>query len=377
MLFPPQCGSLPEGKLPVAAAILCVRGTDDSLSNCIRGLLNQNYPDFQIHIVIDSIEDPGWKVVWQTLGNFCPAHVRIFTLENPKETCSLKASSLIQAISGLDDSIEVVALIDADVIPYPQWLRDLIKPFVDPGVGATTGFRWYVPKGKATLWTLIRSVWNACACTQMVALHIPWGGSMALRRSLFRETDLLERWSRSFGEDTSCYTAVWKRGLRLANVPSAAMVNHEVIGGSSAFSFIQRQLISARQGHKNWAIVLTLGLCTALTTVLGLTSVTVAVVTGAWPAAIAWSTLLATYVLTLGLCLAWTDRRINRLIEERGEATYPFTGRCFMALPFTLFVYLSCLVTAALARQVQWRGITYAVESRRRLRMVKYRPYCP
>src|SRR5262249_46351356 len=162
----------------------------------------------------------------------------------------LKSSALIQALSGLDESIQAVALIDADVVPYRNWLRDLMRPFADPKVGTTTGFRWYVPKGKANLWTLIRSVWNAGACTQMAAFNIPWGGSMALRTSLFRETDLLERWSHSFGEDTSCHMAVRERGLRLANVPAVTMVNHEVTKGRNGFSFIQRQLISARLGHE-------------------------------------------------------------------------------------------------------------------------------
>src|SRR5258708_34808161 len=102
------------------------------------------------------------------------ARVTARVLETKYETCSLKVSALSQAIGELDAAVRVVALIDADVIPYAHWLRDLVRPLRDANVGATTGLRWYLPES-ADWGSLVRCLWNAAACTQMLAFDIPWG----------------------------------------------------------------------------------------------------------------------------------------------------------------------------------------------------------
>jgi hypothetical protein len=373
--FPPQPIATDEAQLPFAAVILCVRGADPSLPACLRGLFQQDYPRFQIRIVLDSAADPAFEVLCRALGENPPANVKALVLENPEPTCSLKVSALMQAMGELDDAIETVALIDADVIPYRHWLRDLMAPFADPGVGATTGFRWYVPNGKTNWWTLVRSMWNAGACTQMAALHIPWGGSLALRTSLFRVSDLFDRWSRSFGEDTSCHRVVCSQGLRLEFVPAVTMVNHDSIGAKRGFAFIRRQLISARLGHENWPAVLALGLGTPLAVVAAMALAVATWAAGGWALASGLAAALVLYALGLGLCLAWADRQINRMVQARGEAPYSFSWPSLLAGPFTMAVYLACLVSASFVRRVEWRGITYTLEGARRIRMVEYRPF--
>jgi hypothetical protein len=84
---------------------------------------------------------------------------------------------------------------------------------------------------------------------------------------------------------------------------------------------------------------------------------------------------LGLYSLGLGLCLAWADRHINRLVQARGGAAYSFSWRSLLAAPFTMAVYVICLISAAFVRRVEWRGITYNLEGARRIRMVEYRPF--
>lgn len=67
-----------------------------------------------------------------------------------------------------------VALIDADVEAYTDWLRDLVSPLSQPGVGATTGVRWFVPTS-TNAGSLVRYVWNSAASTQMNAVSNPLG----------------------------------------------------------------------------------------------------------------------------------------------------------------------------------------------------------
>src|SRR5205085_10102974 len=48
---------------PRAAVILSLRGGDPSLTPCLERLLEQDYPDYSIWIVIDNRDDPAWALV--------------------------------------------------------------------------------------------------------------------------------------------------------------------------------------------------------------------------------------------------------------------------------------------------------------------------
>ena len=45
------------------AVILCLRGTDPFLPDCIKAILSQDYPSFDLLIVIDNESDPARAVV--------------------------------------------------------------------------------------------------------------------------------------------------------------------------------------------------------------------------------------------------------------------------------------------------------------------------
>ena len=193
----PQKKDLITNKLPSAAVILCLRGADPFLPKCLEALLNQNYPNYQLQIVIDSDEDPAWNIVTQTVNQAAAKHVKVSSLVVPRATCSLKCSALVQAISKLDNNCEVVALVDADTVVHSNWLRELISPLSDPQVGLTTGNRWYLPQGR--YWgDVVRYIWNVAAVVQMYFYQIPWGGSLAIKTEVFRQTQLLKKWEQVF-----------------------------------------------------------------------------------------------------------------------------------------------------------------------------------
>src|SRR5438132_10589985 len=136
-LFPPPSVRLVnEQELPRVVVLLPIRGADPSLAGCLRGLLNQDYPHYDVRIIIDSREDPAWRLVHEIVGTKPDPRVQVSLLETRRQTCGLKSSALLQAIGTLKESHQVIALIDADVIPHPGWLRDLVLPLTDPKVGA-------------------------------------------------------------------------------------------------------------------------------------------------------------------------------------------------------------------------------------------------
>ena len=137
-----------DSKLPKAGVVISLRGADAGLQNCLRGLLDQDYPDYNVEIVVDSERDPAWQIaqaaireaaVRKTRGERAKGRALVFR----QPTCSLKCSALIQAVGEFDESHAVIAFCDADVVPHCTWLRELVGPLLDPAVGATTGNRWY------------------------------------------------------------------------------------------------------------------------------------------------------------------------------------------------------------------------------------------
>jgi hypothetical protein len=355
------------------AVILPVRGADPSLAACLDGLLTQNYPRYDVRIVIDHRADPAGPVVEQAVRLRRVANVQVCFLEPRRQTCSLKLSALVQAVHELDDSYDVVALIDSDVIPHAGWLRDLAAPLLDAHVGATTGIRWFAPQ-RSNWGTLVRYLWNAAACSQMYAFHIPWGGSLAFRADLVRAPGFLKQWERSLWEDTAAYQAIRDAGLRLRYVPAVTMVNRETIDLKSCFQFIRRQLLNVRLYHPRWPAVVAHGVASvaALAGTAGAFGVSLAA--RRWEIAACAGAGLATYALGAGLGLAaieWCLRRRGR----RRASLLPL--RTLLAVPLTHLVYVACLASASLLRKVGWRGITYRFRGPWDVHMVEYRPYEP
>ena len=136
---------LPDGECPRAAAILCVRGLDPFLAASVRGLLQQDYPDYKVYIVVDSVRDPAWPVVKAMVKQAGRGNVSVLALTDRLPTTTRKAAGQLQALAKLDPSREIVAMLDGDTIPHSTWLRELAAPLKDPRVGVASGNRWYMP----------------------------------------------------------------------------------------------------------------------------------------------------------------------------------------------------------------------------------------
>ena len=99
---PAGCAAGPDEALPRVVVILPIRSADPSLASCLSGLLLQNYPCYDVWVVIDSGEDPAWEVEHRALGKPPAGRVQVSLPEPGRPTCSLKLSALVQAIAARD-----------------------------------------------------------------------------------------------------------------------------------------------------------------------------------------------------------------------------------------------------------------------------------
>jgi len=367
----------PDEDCPKTAVVLCLRGLDPFLDACIKAVLNQDYPRYDVHVVVDRRDDPAWREVERIAARCGGTRLRMEPLVRRRETCSLKCSSLSQAVAALDDSYEVVALLDADTIPHRTWLRELVAPLADPRVGAATGNRWYMPVS-ATWASLVRYLWNAAAVVQMYCYGIPWGGTLAVKRRVLQESGLLERWQRAFCEDTMLYRALRQRGLRVAFVPSLMMVNRETCRLGGMLRWLQRQLLTARLYHPGWPAVVLHGFSTPLVLAAAAALVVAAMFSGQGEAAARVGAGLAIYLTALPVLLALMESSVRRIVRARGEPTAWLSvtalAKTAPAILLTQAVYPASLLTAAVLRDVEWRGARYRVDGPWQVRLIEDRP---
>ena len=368
----------PTAQCPKTAVILCLRGADPFLETCIRALLNQDYPRFEVRIVVDDDRDPAWGVVRRAIDERNESRVVAAPLKHLGTACSLKCCSVVQAIRELDGSFEVIALLDADTIPHPMWLRELVAPLTDPKVGAATGNRWYMPD-EPNLASLVRYVWNAAAVVLMYWLKIAWGGTLAVKRSAIERADLLAKWRNAFCEDTMLYRMLRKHGLRQVFVPSLMMVNRESCDFPGFCRWVSRQLLTARLYHPGWPAVVVHGFGSSIVPLLTLGVLLTALVRSEY-AAVAWS-LAGLVLFELGsmLLLAAYEGAVRRAVAQRGEATRWLTPMGFVLLPIaviaTQMVYPVTLLRAMLIRKVEWRGVSYRIDGPWKIHLEAHPPF--
>ena len=373
-----QKKSLPDEQLPKTAVILCLRGADPFLTNCLRSLLNQNYPQYDLKLIVDSQEDPAWKIATDTIQEQRATNVQISLLRIARQNCSLKCSSLLQAVSELDDSYKVVALVDADTVVHRNWLRELVSPLAHPKVGATTGNRWYLPTGR--YWgSLVRYVGNVSTVVQMYLFRIPWGGTLAVKTELLRQTGLLDKWGQAFNEDTMIRKVLQKHGMQVKFVPSLIMLNREECELPSLKYSLMRQLLCSRLYHPLWLAVISDAISSILQPTLVIVLFLAALLTGEWNVAALLFGCFSIYTLGLLFMMLVLEQGVQQVIRKHGEPMTKLSAltvvKMLIAIPLTQWVYGIAMVLSLGMRRVNWRGVSYQIKGPWGIRLVEYRPY--
>lgn len=373
-----QKNLLPDDQLPKTAVIICLRGADPYLPNCLRSLLKQNYPEYDLKIILDSQEDPAGKIASEAIAELGATNVQISHLRTVRHNCSLKCSSLVQAVSDLDDSYKVVAFVDADTIVHPNWLRELVSPLADEKVGATTGNRWYSPTGN--YWgTLVRYAGNVSTVVQMFLFQIPWGGTLAMKTEVLHQTGLLEKWSQAFNDDLMMHNVLKKHKLQVKFVPSLLMVNREESSLPDLVDHLKRLLLCSRLYHPRWLALVSDAISSILFPTLVIVLILQSLFVGQWNAAAQLFSYYGIYILGLLLLMLVLEQGVQRVMSVQGQAIAKLSLtaviKMLIAIPLTQWVYGVAILSSLWMSTVKWRGLSYRVQGPWNIRLVEYRPY--
>lgn len=407
---------------PVAVIVPC-KGLDHTFDRNIRALFQQSYPDYRLVFVVESESDPACGRLGEliaeaavgagagmndtvevgTAGGAAGAHevdgaerqgvaaehdgvtADDVTVAGQDENGGVgaaakgclsaevviageavangqKVHNQLAGVKQVGSEVEVLVFVDSDACPKPHFLGSLVHPLWRETVGASTGYRWYVPTD-GRLSSHMLSAMNGVVAS-LLGPHrwnSAWGGAMAMRREVFESLGIKQLWANACSDDYVVTWAVKRAGLRIAFAPSCFVASYDRMSWGQLFEFARRQFILTRVYRPPlwWLALLgfgsySLGFWGGLVT---------AAVLAAAELPYAGSVLMLPCLLLVssmlkGLARQWSIGLI--LPEERqglrGSAVLDIVFGPLVALVMWIAVF-----AAGFKREIVWRGVRYVL----------------
>ncbi len=346
-------------------------GLDHDLEENLRPLLSQDYPDYKVIFTVVDPDDSAVPLIRKLLEEVGSERACL-VFAGPAQNCAQKVHNQLQAIRQASRGVPILAFIDSDIHPDPNWLRHLVDPLVRPAVGMVTGYRWYVP-ARQNLASLTLSVLNAVpgGALGRHCLNHAWGGTMAIRKEVFDRLKISEIWSGAITDDLTLSVAVKKAGLRVVFEPKCYSASSDAVSWSGLFEFVRRQFIITKVCKPGlWFIALGASVQYVLTIWLGLGLA----IWSAWNAPDAFHFIwpIPVIIYAFGLLKGFL-RRINifLVLPDHKRDLNRATWLDIFASPLTNLVMLFCIIASAPTKTITWRGTKYRLHSPSRTEVIR------
>ncbi len=360
----------PAGYEPRTALIAPCKGIDTTFERNISSFFAQRYRDYELFFVVESEDDAAYGKLQEIIAEHdeVKAHLVVAGMGT---TSSQKLHNLLAAGERVDDSFEVLAFVDSDACLSGDYLLNLVYPLRRDEVGATTGYRWFVPTDEQ-LSSKVLSAMNAFFAGQMGPhnWNTTWGGAMAIERELFGRAKVAEFWREACTDDYSLTRAVWEQKKIVEFVPACFAASYEQMSWNELFRFARRQFLITRvyMPHLWWLALLGLG----------------HYLVGFWGAfvlTIVWAVMDSAYAI-VGAVLAFSFLAngmvkailrqcfIHEVLERDAARLLGPALIDVMAQPVVAILSIFCLLASGLSRKMEWRGRKYVLRGMRDVEVV-------
>jgi glycosyltransferase involved in cell wall biosynthesis len=241
---------LPLGYEPFVSIHIATYNEQDVVGRLLEACARLNYTNYEV-ILVDDSTDGSMEILepWQ--------HVDRFKIIHRDTRDGFKGGALTYALKAMDPRAEYVAIFDADAIPFPDVLRDLLHHFYSEGnprpnpipeVGAVQSYQWHV-LNRSESW-LTAAVRTEYAGSYMIerpfqqilgSMKMIAGTAYMIRAGLLKELG----WGRSLTEDWELTLRLYAKGLKVVYTPYAETPAECV----ATFSRLARQRMRWAEGH--------------------------------------------------------------------------------------------------------------------------------
>ena len=336
---------------PFVSVIAPTRGGEDGVVENVRPLLDQDYPAYEVIFVFDDAADAAVQIVKQLGGRT--------VISGPASGTGQKVHNLIAAVGAIDPKSEVIVFVDTDARPDTDWLRKLVAPLADETLGASSGYRWFVPE-RGGLASRLRGVWNASIASALgadTAKNFCWGGSTAIRRATFERLNVVQRWAGTVSDDFTITKVLKEAKLPVHFTPNCLVPSVGDCDFRELLEFTTRQIKITRVYAPHLWLPLMLG--SGLFTVVFFGGIVLFLVSRSVPVLV----ILAVLFL-LGAAkglIRWRAISVP-LAEHRSRLNQDLWAHIFL-WPFASLLYFYNTIVAGFSRRIKWRGITYELKS--------------
>jgi GT2 family glycosyltransferase len=202
-----------DADLPSVSVVVCTFNGAATLAECLDGLCELDYPDYEVIVVNDGSTDDAAAIA-------ASYPVRVISTAN--QGLSNARNAGLHAASG-----ELIAYIDDDARPDRHWLQYLARTCVE-GNWAAVGGPNLAPPGDGPVAECVANAPGApthVLLSDREAEHVP-GCNMAVRRSALLALGGFDPQFRVAGDDVDLCWRLAAAGLKIGFSPSAVVWHH-------------------------------------------------------------------------------------------------------------------------------------------------------
>lgn len=351
---------------PFVTVIFPVRGVDEGLRENIAAVFAQDYSHYEVIFVSGDEDDSAWPVIDEARESFTGESGPIMqtVVAGPATDCGQKVHNLRVATERAHAASEVFAFIDSDARVAAHWLNSLVAPLQDETIGATTGYRWFVPS-RGGFASHLLSVWNAAIASALgdnTNRNFCWGGSTAIRRSTFESCKVIDYWQGTVSDDFAITRAMHDARLPIKFVPQCLTPSFEDCSFHRLVEFTTRQLkITRAYAAHLWKGVFFGSAMFVLTFFGGILLIATRAMQGL---SFATPLFLLLIMFAMGAMKGHLRlRAVAAVVAERRVNTPAATIAHVTLWPLASLLYLYNALAATVSRRIRWRGIIYELKS--------------
>jgi len=220
-----HAGAVPPESLPAVTILKPVHGMEPRLEETLESFFRQDYPEFEIIFGARNGEDQSLSVIAKLRAKYPQVRTRVVISGDPSWP-NAKVFSLAKMIGSSDHAHLVIS--DSDVLVGTDFLRNVVPPLLQPGVGLVTCLYQGIPAADLSsqleaLGMSVEMPAGVMVADMMEGMKFALGAAMAVRRDAIDAIGGL-------GEAAQFYSDDFVLGNLIASAGYQVVLSHYRVG---------------------------------------------------------------------------------------------------------------------------------------------------